>query len=247
MHAVYGLVVLIVSALANLTQVVMDLHRNIDFKHYSRSQTPKLQTCIGKYALCAASSCNILNGKTIDVITHGVVSTYPAVDCVCPIIEGIFFSSPGTGNMPADNDCEQPDSNHSVWSMYSLHKTIPQAPDWQRNTPAEGVVCASVPNGMANCYSFACVRDGRAKSGVELAKCRCPLNENLNGEPLDLSTTQVFTKGNCDTTPVGAGEPNPANFNLPVTELVDSAYLAPFQGHLAPNGGAPDQVAESDE
>ena len=235
MPAVYGLAVLIVSALANLTQVLQQIHHEVQAEFYPQPSlepygTSKLQVCIGKYALCAASSCTILEGKTIDVITHGIVSTYPAVECVCPLVEGIFFSSPGTGNMPADNDCQQPDFNHSVWSMYSLHKTIPQAPDWQRNTPATGVVCGAVPNGMANCYSFACVHAGRAESGVELAKCHCPLNENLNGEPLDNTTTQVFTKGNCDTTPVGAGEPNPSNFNLPVTELVDAAYLAPFQG-----------------
>jgi len=182
-------------------------------------------TCNGDYALCAASNCKVVPGKTVIITTNGVITTYPATECVCPILKGKALASPGTGNMPAGLGCAPPvikpvstlpvkasKKSQTVWSLFSSRNDIPQAPDWKRNTPAKVQVCPALKNGMANCYSMACLRTGKASTGVDLATCICPLNENVNGKPIDIATTPVGTKSpDCDNTPVGAPVPTPSN------------------------------------
>jgi len=183
-----------------------------------------LQVCTNDYALCAASNCTA-TGKQIQITTNGVVTTFPEAQCLCPIMHGPAVSSPGTGNMPAGNKCAEPvgqDGHKGVWSTYSLRTDIPQAPDWKKQgNDAKKTVCSSVPQGFAQCYSMACAHSGPAigpdgkPTGVELASCKCPINEGLNGQPVDPATTKVATEStNCAAMPVAGSVPAGAEKKL---------------------------------
>lgn len=174
-----------------------------------------IQVCANDYALCAATNCSATNSK-ITVDTMGVVTTWQAADCLCPILKGPSVSSPGTGNMPQNNKCAQPvskDGKPGVWSAYAIRKNIPQSPNWKRDTPAPFYVCDSAPSGMAQCYSFACENAGEAigsdgkPTGVMLAACKCPMNESPNGQALDTATTPIITQAATCTIPVGGPAP----------------------------------------
>jgi hypothetical protein len=183
-----------------------------------------LQVCTNDYALCAASNCNA-TGKQIQITTNGVVTSFPEAECLCPIMHGPAVSSPGTGNMPAGNKCAEPVGQNGlkgVWSTYSLKTDIPQAPDWKKQgNDAKKTVCSSVPQGFAQCYSMACARTGPAigpdgkPTGVELASCKCPINEGLNGQPVDPATSKVVTEStNCAAMPVAGSVPAGAEKKL---------------------------------
>ena len=60
----------------------------------------EITTCQGKYALCAASTCQP-TGKTIAANDGNV---YPEVVCKCPIIEGESIADTSMGNMQGSCD-----------------------------------------------------------------------------------------------------------------------------------------------
>ena len=158
----------------------------------------------------------------------------------------VFFASPGTGKMPADARCAQaPDDEFGdglqhVWSMYSLSTTIPNAEsNWAWDTPAVSTTCSDVP--FANCYSFSCAKIDSAASGVELASCTCALNENINGKAVDPEENAIFTKGSCDSVPVGYAEPMDGGASS-VPDASDAAFLRALLGASGRGGGASSTV-----
>jgi hypothetical protein len=110
-----------------------------------------------------------------------------------------------------------------VWSAYSIRTKIPQAPDWQHQTPAAPHVCNTVTDGMAQCYSFSCSPAGEAigpdgkPTGVMLASCRCPINEAPNGQAVDVATTPIITQAATCNLPVGGPAPQVASKAAAVT------------------------------
>lgn len=176
--------------------------------------TVPVQVCTNDYALCAATNCTPAKGE-ITINTMGTITTWQAADCLCPILRGPSVSSPGTGNMPEGNKCVDPvvDGKTGVWSAYSIRKNIPQAPDWKHRTTASPYVCDTLPEGMAQCYSFACSPAGEAigpdgkPTGVMLASCKCPINETPNGQAVDVATTPIITQAATCNLPVGGPAP----------------------------------------
>ena len=187
--------------------------------------TVPVQVCTNDYALCAATNCAPAKGE-ITVNTMGTITTWQAADCLCPILRGPSVSSPGTGNMPEGNKCVDPvmvDGKTGVWSAYSIRKNIPQAPDWKHRATAQPYVCDTLPEGMAQCYSFACSPAGEAigpdgkPTGVMLASCKCPINEAPNGQAVDVATTPIITQAATCNLPVGGPAPQVASKAAAVT------------------------------
>tara|TARA_R110000744_G_scaffold49636_3_gene107801 strand:+ start:313 stop:894 length:582 start_codon:yes stop_codon:yes gene_type:complete len=131
-----------------------------------------ITTCKGKYALCAASTCQP-TGKTITT-TNG--STYPEVVCKCPILDGEAIADTTMGNM--QGSCDPTDGNH-VWSLFAPKKRYPQeASDFSARPKDLGAVvqkCDSTLNqgyNASNCFSFNC-----KISANNIAICRCPMGQ----------------------------------------------------------------------
>lgn len=156
----------------------------------------EFRICTGEFALCAASTCTPTGG-TIAVNTATGTATFPAAECVCPILDGYSIADLAGGNMKGS--CDPPGEN-GVWSLYAPAKDIPQAiTDWQP-APAPPFACAAslgLGNQLANCFSFACVRSG-TKNGVPVATCTCPLGESLAGTPVAADTPFVTQAGQCN-------------------------------------------------
>tara|TARA_R110000744_G_scaffold216896_1_gene335604 strand:+ start:423 stop:998 length:576 start_codon:yes stop_codon:yes gene_type:complete len=131
-----------------------------------------ITTCQGKYALCAASTCQP-TGKTITTSNGNI---YPEVICKCPIIDGQSIADTTMGNM--QGSCDPTDDKH-VWSLFAPKKYYPQEASNFSKRPErmEAVVqkCdASLNQGFnaSNCFSFNC------KIGPNnIAICRCPMGQ----------------------------------------------------------------------
>ena len=131
-----------------------------------------ITTCQGKYALCAASTCQP-TGKTITTSNGNI---YPEVICKCPIIDGQSIADTTMGNM--QGSCDPTDDKH-VWSLFAPKKYYPQEASNFSKRPErmEAVVqkCdASLNQGFnaSNCFSFNC------KIGPNnIAICRCPIGQ----------------------------------------------------------------------
>tara|TARA_R110000787_G_scaffold36798_3_gene93661 strand:- start:161 stop:742 length:582 start_codon:yes stop_codon:yes gene_type:complete len=131
-----------------------------------------LTICQGKYALCAASTCQP-TGKTI---TANNGNTYPEVVCKCPIIDGESIADTTMGNM--QGSCAPTDDKH-VWSLFAPKKRYPQEASNFSNRPkdmeAVAQKCDSSLNqgyNASNCFSFNC-KIGRDN----IAICRCPMGQ----------------------------------------------------------------------
>jgi|TARA_R110000824_G_scaffold157228_1_gene330665 hypothetical protein len=131
-----------------------------------------ITTCQGKYALCAASTCQP-TGKTITTSNGNI---YPEVICKCPIIDGQSIADTTMGNM--QGSCDPTDDKH-IWSLFAPKKYYPQEASNFSKRPErmEAVVqkCdASLNQGFnaSNCFSFNC------KIGPNnIAICRCPMGQ----------------------------------------------------------------------
>jgi hypothetical protein len=131
-----------------------------------------ITTCQGKYALCAASTCQP-TGKTI---TTADGNTYPEVVCKCPILEGAAIADTTMGNM--QGSCDPTDDKH-VWSLFAPKTHYPQeASDFSTRPKDMGAVvqkCDSTLNqgyNASNCFSFNC------EIGLnDIAICRCPMGQ----------------------------------------------------------------------
>ena len=190
----------------------------------------KLISCYGRYALCAAAACEPVSTNISVLQRGGPAKDFPAVVCTCPVVEGLFFGSPGTGNMPAGTGCTEPppdeylDGAKTVWSMHSMSTTIPTAAaGWAPDTPALSTVCTDVP--FANCHSFSCNKIAPAPSGVALASCYCPMNANTNGVAVDPADNSIFTKGQCAEYPVGYAEAISGENDMNLPDVNDAAFL----------------------
>lgn len=160
----------------------------------------EFRICTGDFALCAASTCTPTGG-TIEVNTASGTASFPAAECVCPILSGHSIADLKGGNMKGS--CEPP-SPDGVWSLYAPMENIPQAiNDWStapEQSAASPFVCAAslgLGNQFANCFSFACVRSG-TRNGVPVATCTCPLGESLSGTPVAANTGFITQAGQCD-------------------------------------------------
>ena len=139
---------------------------------FSSTAQADLTTCQGKYALCAASTCQP-TGRTI-ATNNG--NTYPEVVCKCPIIDGKAIADTTMGNM--QGSCDPIDDNH-VWSLFAPKRYYPQEASnfSKRPEKMQAVVqkCdASLNQGFnaSNCFSFNC------KIGPDnIAICRCPMGQ----------------------------------------------------------------------
>ena len=129
-------------------------------------------TCQGKYALCAASTCQP-TGKTIST-TDG--NTYPEVVCKCPILDGESIADTSMGNM--QGSCAPTDSEH-VWSLFAPKKYYPQEasnfdprPEKMKAVAQKCDASLNQGNAASNCFSFNC------KIGPgDIAICRCPMGQ----------------------------------------------------------------------
>tara|TARA_R110000868_G_scaffold37475_4_gene132532 strand:- start:1200 stop:1754 length:555 start_codon:yes stop_codon:yes gene_type:complete len=129
-------------------------------------------TCQGKYALCAASTCQP-TGKTIST-TDG--NTYPEVVCKCPILDGESIADTSMGNM--QGSCAPTDSEH-VWSLFAPKKYYPQEasgfsklPEKMKAVVQKCEASLNQGNAASNCFSFNC------KIGPgDIAICRCPMGQ----------------------------------------------------------------------
>lgn len=177
---------------------------------------PPIAVCDGEFALCAASTCTEVPGKTIEITAmDGTKATFPEVMCTCPVLEGKALASPGTGNMPA-NSCVAPKGG--VWSLYSFKQFFPQEANGfspaKKDQKVVGQVCpASLNLGdqMSNCYSMACT-DAKPINGQKMATCLCPMGESPTGTAVAPATSFITDAGQgntaaCAQHPVGGPVP----------------------------------------
>ena len=172
------------------------------------SRAASIQVCPQKFALCAASTCEP-TGKKITVAGQA----YDEVVCECPVLDG-----PSIANTELmGGSCANPPGGKTVWSLFAPKTSFPQKMAGWNAAPAQFQECqaASNPNGMTNCWSFACYNERtiKAKNGtsVMIADCHCPLNENpVNNGPVAPGTNFFTQAGDgtptpyCNERPVGA-------------------------------------------
>ena len=139
---------------------------------FSSSAQAGVTLCQGKYALCAASTCQ----PTGKMISTNDGKTYPEVVCKCPILEGEAVADTTMGNM--QGSCAPTDSEH-VWSLFAPKKYYPQEASGFSKLPEKMKAAvqrcdASLNQGYeaSNCFSFNC------KIGPDgIAVCRCPMGQ----------------------------------------------------------------------
>ena len=139
---------------------------------FSSSAQAGLTLCQGKYALCAASTCQ----PTGKMISTNDGNTYPEVVCKCPVLDGEAIADTTMGNMKGS--CAPTDSEH-VWSLFAPKKYYPQEASGFSKLPEKMKTVvqkcdASLNQGYeaSNCFSFNC------KSGPDnIAICRCPMGQ----------------------------------------------------------------------
>ena len=132
----------------------------------------EITTCTGKYALCAASTCQ----PTGKMITASSGETYPEVVCKCPILDGEAIADTTMGNM--QGSCAPTDDEH-VWSLFAPKKYYPQeASNFSklvRNMKVVAQKCdASLSQGAnaSNCFSWNCEI---GPNGIAI--CSCPMGQ----------------------------------------------------------------------
>ncbi|MFL5289485.1 MAG: hypothetical protein ACJ8AW_53145 [Rhodopila sp.] len=160
----------------------------------------QFEICNGRFALCAASTCQP-TGRSITVnVTTGGTASFPEYDCTCPILTGPAIADLTGGNM--QGSCTPPPGQ--VWSLYAPRLQIPQAiGEWQRTGPestAPPLICKANLNlgdKLVNCFSFACTPAGRI-NGVPVATCHCPLGESTEGTPVAPDTAFATQAGQGD-------------------------------------------------
>jgi hypothetical protein len=157
---------------------------------------------VGRFALCAASTCTQTGRKITVNVTAGGTAQFPEYDCTCPVLRGPSIADLNGGNM--QGSC-QPPSRTQVWSLYAPRLHIPQAlTDWKRGasaTRAPLLQCqASLNLGdqLVNCFSFACDLAGTI-SGVPVATCHCALGESLDGVSVPANTAFLTQAGQGNT------------------------------------------------
>lgn len=164
------------------------------------------QYCYGRYALCAASTCE-LTGK--EITTRVVSSTgqllgyskYPEAVCTCPVMDGKFQAS-GANLGQMQGRCNQPDQAH-VWSLYSpmpvpqaMHSYKLSAPDTK---PIVQVCAAKRGRSFTNCFGFKCTLNPEPVNGTQMATCYCPINDDFYGNPVPAGTSAFKNEaGQCD-------------------------------------------------
>ena len=87
---------------------------------FSSSAQAGVTLCQGKYALCAASTCQ----PTGKMISTNDGKTYPEVVCKCPILDGEAIADTSMGNM--QGSCAPTDSEH-----------VPARGEWVQQAPRE--------------------------------------------------------------------------------------------------------------
>jgi len=168
------------------------------------------QICSGYFALCAASTCKATDTNIRVNVTGDGTALFPQADCTCPIFSGHAIADVTGGNMTGS--CEPPEPG-KIWSLYSVRKDIPQAPEWDPETAAPPQVCPkSTPkdknfNQVVNCFSFLCDMETYI-NGVPVATCHCPIGESLAGMKVSPGTAFVTQAGQgiqqvCAELPVG--------------------------------------------
>ena len=168
------------------------------------------QICSGYFALCAASTCKATGANIRVNVTGDGTALFPQADCTCPIFSGHAIADVTGGNMTGS--CEPPEPG-KIWSLYSVRKDIPRAPEWDPETAAPPQVCPkSTPkdknsNQVVNCFSFLCDMETYI-NGVPVATCHCPIGESLAGMKVSPGTAFVTQAGQgnqqvCAELPVG--------------------------------------------
>lgn len=159
--------------------------------------TRVLTICPNSFALCAASTCTATGGT----ITLNNGQTYPAAQCVCPVLPGPSIADVNAGNM--QGSCTPPEGG--VWSTYQVDQNIPQAaasPAWSE-APAPFLVCPAGDQ-YAQCWNFACVL-GEVVNDVQLAVCTCPIETSTTDF---VSQAGLTGQAACDQIPVGGALPS---------------------------------------
>jgi hypothetical protein len=165
------------------------------------------QICSGYFALCAASTCQPINHKTITVnVTGDGTAEFPQADCTCPIFSGHAIADVTGGNMTGS--CEPPEPG-KIWSLYSVRAEIPQAINGWEPTGTEAAappqVCSKSTrknpnnNQLVNCFSFLCDSETYI-NGVPVVTCHCPIGESLAGTTVNPGTAFVTQAGQGDQT-----------------------------------------------
>jgi hypothetical protein len=170
--------------------------------------------CEGKFALCAASTCEATPDSIVVNVTGGGTATFPEYDCTCPILDGPSIADLAGGNM--QGSCTPPPDQ--IWSLYQVRSHIPQAiTGWLRTpsaTQAPLQICGAdlnLADQLVNCFSFACDPAGRIR-GVPVAICHCALGESTIGTsvPADTAFGTQAGQGNasfCAEHPVAGAAP----------------------------------------
>jgi hypothetical protein len=152
------------------------------------------QFCIGRYALCAASTCTP-TGKKIKV--NGSNSMFEEADCNCPVLDGVSIADVKGGTMKGD--CRPP-SDNGVWSLYSIEMDIPQEIFEWMTEPTAFLECpANLNQGreQVNCFSFAC-DNIRMINGATVTTCHCAKGENPFAQHVPPATAFVTEAGQGD-------------------------------------------------
>ena len=136
------------------------------------AQTQGLTTCDGEFALCAASTCKP-TGRTI---TGTSGTTYPEVECHCPILKGRAIADTTAGNMKGS--CAATDKKH-VWSLFAPKVFYPQEasnfshkPKDMKATVQKCDATLNLGAQSSNCFSWNCVKGANG-----IAICSCPTGQ----------------------------------------------------------------------
>jgi len=181
----------------------------------ARAEDAPAETCTGRFALCAASTCKPA-GKSIQVnVAGGGTARFPQYDCQCPIESGPATANLHGGTMKGS--CAAPAAKR-VWSLFAPLDHIPQAMDgWETTetaTKATPQTCAAslgLGSNVVNCFSFACSAPTKI-NGVEVATCHCAAGAGLDGKPIPTQTAFLTKAGQgdpafCAQHPVGRAIP----------------------------------------
>lgn len=172
---------------------------------------PELTLCSGKYALCAASTCE-LTGKTI---TTNNGETYPEAECTCPVIDGYSIAVTSMGVM--QGTCAVDDPETQVWSLFAPKLFYPQEANnfVQEPRSATQAVVQQCPGEIApqsaNCFAMLCTYDQELTNGTQTATCSCPTRQLARGTDFLIEAGQGDPSA-CLQHPVSA--PNPFEAEL---------------------------------
>lgn len=148
-----------------------------------------------QFALCASSTCQALNGKTV---TDNQGFTFPAASCICPIVRHDNIADLTLGNQVGS--CVSPEPG-MVYSTYSLVSSYPQQVNgvWTPDVPAAPPGGCAGPASYAQCWNWKC-KVTEPQNGIPLAECTCPIQ-----------SSQIWLEGSsnnsCNALPVGAAIP----------------------------------------